>query len=91
MFLAKNFPIYIVRKNEAIPEIKIAIRIMKRCVGVKELKILFTATAVPVLVACMLYKVMKAKPATIVFMLPIKIKNCFLSFSPIISEPITAA
>lgn len=45
----------------------------------------------PVLVTPMLYRAIKDKPATIVFMLPNKIKNCFLSFSPVMSEPITAA
>ena len=91
MFFAMSFEIYIVRKKEIMPEIKIVIKIIFKCVNERFFIISFMAIDVPVLVFPMLYNVIKDNPATIVFIEPSRIRNCFLFFSCVMSEPITAA
>ena len=69
----------------------IASRIIAREEKLKEGRIFSTATAEPVLVFPMLYKVTNDKAMIIVFMLPKRIRKVSLFIFPSKSEPITAA
>ncbi len=91
MFLAAIFAICIVSMNDRIPEIIIAIMIVRRLVIVRLLISWEIAAAAPVLVLFIEYSAMKERPITIVFIAPRRNRNSLWSFIIRKNLPISAA
>lgn len=91
IFFAANFEIGIAIKKDKIPETRIVTKIMEVSVIVISGRSFETATAAPVRVFSIEYKVIKDNPITIVFIAPIKNKNSLWSFMFKDCWPIIAA
>ncbi len=86
MFFATIFDIFMPIKKERIPAMKIVITIYRRFVCVRDFRISFSATAAPERVLPMLYKAMKLREITIVFIAPVRKRkerlSCLKSSEP---------